>query len=165
MLYSVDFLTSRILISFLFFASSCVAVSWIILFIFLPFFSHERKDPFKYPTALSYPTLANRVTTSSSLPSGQTITIFWFISFIKLPTQGANPPSIPINQEPGINPLTKSFWCLTSKIKAPFFTSLSKSSILNGFDPVIIISSTVLFIIVLLSLFSRFQYQILKYAT
>ena len=128
-----------------------MAVSCIIVSIFLPVFSQEKKDPFKYPTALSYPTLANRVTTSSSLPSGQTIIIFWFISFIKLPTQGANPPSIPINQEPGINPLTKSFWCRTSKIKAPFFTSLSKSWILNGFDPLMIISSTVLFIIVLFS--------------
>jgi hypothetical protein len=58
--------------------------------------------PFKKPKVLSNPTRARRVTVSSSLPSGVTNKMFWATFPTIAPTQGANPPSIPIKIDWGI---------------------------------------------------------------
>ena len=94
------------------------------------------KPPFKYPIVKSYPTLANLITASSSLPSSVTNKISCLMSGIMMPTQGAKFPSMPILIEFGINPFAKSCAWRVSKINALVsFAAASKAAGLNACCP------------------------------
>ena len=132
LLYSETFLTSKILILLTFKVSTneVAETDLSVEILFLLFFQFLN-PPFKYPMQLSYPTLESLVIASVSFPSGDIKRIFWLMSLIKVPTHGANPPSIPIKIESGINPFTNLDWWRTSKITADPFIDSS----LNSIDP------------------------------
>ena len=122
------FLTSKIGISFSKASFNVCAETVCMVSISFPAFCHEAIPPTKNPSVLSKPTRDKRIITSSSLFSGATNKIGCFTSLIRAPTQGAKPPSIPINIELGIWPCMKSSWFLTSKIIAPVLLAKSSKS-------------------------------------
>ena len=107
---SASFLTSNITTSPFSFASlKIVAGIELTVSYSLEAFFQALKPPFKYPKVWSKPTRDKRVIVSSSLPTAVTNRIGFLTSAIKAPTQGAKPPSNPINIERGMCPLAKSF--------------------------------------------------------